>query len=215
MAQVGRLETDENPVRLDRPDPTFEGQEERALPTAPRTREDYRRTSRNGRKVYALISDDSQVIEAEEYSQLKSRKQLAAETSGPGKEKRKWLGGGKPLSEQEAAELHEPFVSALIDIGGYADKAIWMDYPPDSGYEIWGNLTPEEAELLGEGLLKLGTHNVYVAEGVRAAVAWKDYAAILAIIAPRAQETVKVRRNAPKRTKPRINVSLFRKRAVS
>ncbi len=90
-----------------------------------------------------------------------------------------------------------------------------MDYPPDSGYEIWGNLTPEEAELLGEGLLKLGTHNVYVAEGVRAAVAWKDYAAILAIIAPRAQETVKVRRNAPKRTKPRINVSLFRKRAVS
>lgn len=223
---MGRFFTDEQPLRIDQPAASFAGTPERPVQEA-QYRDDFTRSTRSGQKVYVWQLDPSVVLTPDAWRSLPGRPKAGAGVQGDApsreaKKQSKFFGGGSVLSPDEVARFSTPdeesglapFPAVLMDMGGYADKAIWLDYPAGvDAFDIWGDFTPDEAELLSNGLLKLGTRNVMVAEGIRTAIEWKDYAALLALLAPRIQKTVAVRKNAPQRQKKakRGGLSLFRK----
>ena len=225
---MGRFYTDESAIRIDQPTASFQGAAQGPVQEE-KYREDFNRSSRNGQKVY-VSKDGSVVLTPDAWKSLPGRQKASPGLSGNdtlgAAKKQKFFGGGSVLTPDEVARFSTPdeesgiapFPAVLMDMGGYADKAIWLDYPEGvDAFDIWGDFTPDEAELLSHGLLKLGTRNVMVAEGIRTAIEWKDYAAILAILAPRVQKTVAVRKNAPQRQRKakRGGLSLFRKEQAS
>lgn len=217
---MGRLETDEQPIRIDRPEATFEtGQADGAI-SPPlekgRFKEDYRRTSRGGQKVYAHVRNDADVISQDAYRALPNASSQAAEKSaepgrgGQAKERRFFKGA--TISEDEARELHEPLREAIKQEFHVADQALWLRCPQLDERDIWGNVDDDETEALASLLLKRAERSPAAATVVRGMIDASDYLVVGAMFAPRIQQTVQALRETPKRDQPMVNISLFRGR---
>ncbi len=201
-AAVGRLETDEQPVRIDKQDATFTGQEDRALP---RFKEDYFATKRNGQRGYALKSDSSAFISLDAYRALASRKQAEAPPE------KRFFGKGKTLSATEAEELAEPLAEAIRDEFHIVDQALWLRCPQIDERDIWGDVSDQEVESLVELLLKGGQRNAATAAVVRSMVDLHVYAVVGSMFAPRIQATVQALQTTTKRGQPMLKLTPFRR----
>lgn len=211
--RVGRLETDESilePINLN-PDAIFAQAGQDDGPISPKyTRIDFRPITRGQFKgQYAHKADWRTRLSSEEWLKLDS-----GASAQPGKAseepKANRFRSGHTLSEAEARDLFEPFTATLIDFGGYADRGLWLYAPQADGMDIWGNLTTDEAEQLAKPLLKWGQRSPEVAFAIRTSIDIKDYAALLAILGPRINLTVKVMREVPRHGGKRRKFSFFR-----
>ncbi len=205
VAAVGRLETDEQAIRIDKQEPTFERQDNG--PLSPRFKEDYFATKRNGQRGYALKSDSSAFISLDAYRALASRKQAEAPPE------KRFFGKGKTLSATEAEELAEPLAEAIRDEFHIVDQALWLRCPQIDERDIWGDVSDQEVESLVELLLKGGQRNAATAAVVRGMVDLHVYAVVGSMFAPRIQATVTALQQTPKRGQPMVKISPFRRKA--
>ena len=221
-----------------RPDPNdddnaFERPQEREIPITnvrPIYKEDYKRTSREGRKVYV---GDGHTLEADTWKTLPSRKQAerrasagarqatgsASDSPRPGatgsasdSPRPGAAGRGATLSAKEAEELYEPFRAAVKDWFKIADDGLWLRCPQIDGRDIWGNVDDDETESLANVMLKGGQRNPQMAALVRHIINWADYAVVVSMFGPRIQQTVEAMRGSPYAGQPLVKMSLFRGR---
>lgn len=211
------MEASEKPIRIDRPEASFETEQARPVPS--RYKEDYKRTTRNGQNVYALLADGNVFLTPDAYSQLASRKEEVTASSiscapagttnaAPAKARRNFIPEGRVLSEREAKELYEPLIEAIKDDFHYLDELLWLRCPQLDQRDIWGDVDDEETATLTKLLLKRGQKSPATAAVVRGMIDSHDYVVVGALFVPRIQATVKALREAPPR--PKRQRSLFR-----
>lgn len=166
------------------------------MPLSP-FKEDYRRSTRAGQNVYALIADPEQYVTPEAYKKLASRQDQASTGEG----KPKLFKRATVLSATEAEELYEPLLVALDDCYSYMDKALWKINPELDERAIWSNMTQKEMERTARVMLKQGQVSPMWAAAVRGVVDSSDYFAVMMIHLPRANESWPAIRDRPRSKK--------------
>ncbi len=193
--EVGRFATDEiinepEPFKLDiTPDGTFAS----PAPELSKYKEDYRRTTREGANVYAMIDYPSLYVTSDEYKALASRKDATPEPV-----KQKMWKQGKVLSKQEAEDFYEPVMVALPQGGEYLDKFLWQSCPQLDERPIWSNLTEIECKAICKLLLRRAQVDPMAATVVRAVVDSADYITVIVALGSRGLETGKAIRERPR-----------------
>ena len=189
-----------------------------------RYKEDYRRTTRNGQKVYCLIDDPESVILADEFKTLPARSLIGkiqskfsgddTETSvnpspvqqGKQKKSKSLFGLGKDgtvLSKREAEELEDPFKAALKDDCKYADQFLWWYSKDASQPQIWSDMDNEEIDTLATVLLKRAQRSAATAAFVRNVVDGADYISTAVILVPRVMKTTTQLSKRPRQPRKR------------
>ena len=193
--EVGRFATDEiidepTPFKLDiTPDGAFA----QAVKELSKYKEDYRRTTRDGQNVYAMIDAPELFVSSDTYKQLASRKDAPPEQPKPKMWKQAVVLGAK-----EAEDLREPLEAGLSDGGGYIDKLLWKSCPQLDERPVWSNLTEIECRAIAKLLLKRGQVDPAAATVVRTIVDSADYATVIMAIGPRVLETGQALRDRPR-----------------
>ncbi len=212
--------TDEDVLRPDPgdDDAAFERQENREIPVTnarPPYKEDYKRTSRQGRKVYVA---GSVTLDADDWKALPSKKQTARkEPARAAFSEESAVRTGRTshvLSQKEAQELYEPLREAIKSEFHVIDEALWLRCPQIDGRDIWGNVDDDETEALASLLLKRGQRNAATAAVVRGMIDASDYIVVGAMFVPRIQQTVMALRETPKRGRPLVSITPFRRKKV-
>lgn len=202
---IGRLGTDETitepgPIKLDMtPDGTFDTPRIELSPY----KEDYRRSTRNGQNVYALIADPEQYITPDAYKALVSNKALSEPRENGGGWFKK---PSKVLTKGEAEDLYETLVAAISDDFGYIDQLLWKINPGLDERPIWSNTSPLEDQAIAKMLLKRGQSSPAAAALVRGVVDSSDYVIVGMAILPRVNETVKAIRERPRTARKKFSM---------
>ena len=138
------------------------------------------------------------------------RKYAEGETPEPEKEKKGLFGfgGDKPkktgsgaLTGKEAAELREPFLSALRDDMGYLDKGLWWYSKDASQPQIWSDMADEELEIIANVLLRRAQRDPATAHFVRNVVEMSENMSLLMVVGPRLLKTGQQLGKRPKRAR--------------
>ena len=176
------------------------------LPTKGRYKEDYRRTQRDAKNVYTLLTDPSVVIQPEEYRLLPNspqapKKGIFSQLTGRITPDTSTIrtSGKSTLTQQEAKEFLEPLASALVDYGGYIDKFLQYRTHDPAMPDIWGDMTEAEAQVLARLMIRRGQRSAAAASVVRNMVHGDDYIQAAIIVIPRVMRTVETTRRMPKR----------------
>jgi hypothetical protein len=200
---AGRLITDDpipaRKIEDDTPEFTF-GADVSLSKNAQTYKEDYRRSSRAGQKVYALIADPDQFVSPDQFKNLPSRADLSTKDSPvqPKPPKHQWFKEGKVLSLKEAEELYEPLIAALQSGFEYMDKGIWLYAMSADEDPIWSDMADEEVAVLAQILIKRGQRNAETAAVVRTLVDSDIWIQVGAITVPRAVKTYKLLKGSPR-----------------
>ena len=176
------------------------------LPTKGRYKEDYRRTQRDAKNVYTLITDPSVVIQPEEYRLLPNspaapKKGLLSQLTGRITPDASTLrtSNKTTLTQQEAKDFLDPLASALIDYGGYVDKFLQYRTHDPAMPDIWGDMTEQEALVLARLMIRRGQKSAAAASVVRNMVHGDDYIQAAIIVIPRVIRTVEATRRVPRK----------------
>ncbi len=202
MGRLGTndLITEPEPYKLD---PTPDGTFATPAPELSRYKEDYRRTTREGANVYAMIDFPELYVSSEEYKALASKKDAVQEP------KPKMWKQGKVLSKAEAEEFYEPVSVALPQGGEYLDKFLWRSCPQLDERPIWSNLNNIEIKAICRLLMKRAQVDPMAATVVRAIVDSADYITVIVALGSRGLETGKAIRERP-RVQRKKNFSVIR-----
>lgn len=211
--RAGRLETNDpipdRVVEEETPDYTF-GDVVSLAKNPVRYKEDYKRSTRDGQKVYTLQSDTSQWMTPEAFKELPTRDNpvgldgLEADSStksspsNPKSQKPQWFKESKVLSVKEAEELFEPLIAALQSGFEYIDRGIWLYCMSSDQLPIWSDLSDKEVKMLASILLKRGQRNPETAAVIRGLVDMEIYIAVGAITIPRAITTFTMLKGSPR-----------------
>lgn len=178
-------------------------------------REDYRRTTRQGQKVYCLIADPEQIIPEEDFRSLRYRpvqnkrgllglfggkdEDLRLKSS-PERPQHSKTGGGV-LSAREAVELREPYIAALRDNALSMDKGLWWFSQDASEPQIWSNLADAELAIIANVSLRRGQQNPAIANFVRSTVEMSEDISLFVIAGPRLIQSGQQMGKRPKRAR--------------
>ena len=131
----------------------------------------------------------------------------AAQEKEPEKKGLFGFGGDKPntrkgaLTGKEAAELREPFLSALRDDMGYLDKGLWWYSHDETQPQIWSDMADEELEIIANVLLRRAQRDPATAHFVRNVVEMSENISLLMVVGPRLLKTGQQLGKRPKRAR--------------